>query len=483
MACPPGSLCALASGGGGMLASPPEETCVDPWTSCWRGERAPLRCCTAEAETGTIFACYRRAGRSFAMCRPAPNGRCDDSASDDDWVCPSFPPPHPPTQPSPPSPPLPPSPPPFDRDVDCISNFGSCWRGVGMPLGCCKPSAGIAGGGTRPAGAPYSCLRKRNVHFAQCRPLPGKCSDDDDWMCPESPPPSPPAPPRSPAPPSPPPVPHPPPSPPPPPAPPSPPLAPSPPLPSPPLPLTPPPSSPPPPPPSPPTSPPPAPPASPPPNGSLGASLPVVFVILLASGCLVWLGSGCGRPAFQMRIAFGTGGAGMGARSCEGGKATTTTASTSTSCSSSSSAASHIQGRSGKREAILGKDAAPASGTSNSGASSASTAAEVTDGARPLKRSLGRPSAFRGGGVAFSRHVDQSDDDDDNGDDGDGDSDAHKPIRNVNNMERRKRRERTKSVVVGRTRDSDCIRHVDQDRRSTPAWAPPSRCVYSMDDD
>ena len=52
--------------------------------------------------------------------------------------------------------------------------------------------------------------------------------------------------------------------------------------------------------------------------------------------------------------------------------------------------------------------------------------------------------------MAFSRHVDQSDDDDDNGDDGDGDGDAHKPIRNVNNMERRSGGERTKSVVVGR---------------------------------
>ena len=254
--------------------------CIAAYSTCIAAQST---CCDT---LNVAFGCYARIGLRYAQCRPAPRGRCQPTAG---WTCPTFPPPQPPTLPSPPSPPSPPyapppPPPPIYAASNCEANFKACWGGLDPTsgravLGCCAPSTGVANGGIEPVGAPFACLRRTNRLYAQCRPVSrdanARCSDDETWTCPESPPPappSPPSPPSPPAPPSTPPLPRPPPAPPR-----EPPMA---------SPTEPPisPPSPLPPSPPPPSSPPPAPPPSPPPHRHPYILVPLSLV--LVTGCM-----------------------------------------------------------------------------------------------------------------------------------------------------------------------------------------------------
>lgn len=81
--------------------SPPVISCAPAWASCWPGTaQLPLRCCEDD-ERGRAFGCYKRTGRSFALCKPF----VADCQSDDTWQCPQAPD-QPPSAPS--TPPLPP---------------------------------------------------------------------------------------------------------------------------------------------------------------------------------------------------------------------------------------------------------------------------------------------------------------------------------------------------------------------------------------
>ena len=155
------------------------------------------------------FACFKRAGRRFAQCRPKKGfydkqGHCQDSS---DWQCPSYFIP-PPQIPAPPAPPLPaPPPPPSSPSLCDAGPYESClateYDGTPLlsadgsdfpPMVCCRPDG---------RGRPFVCRQRLGAKFAMCRPAEadGSCVPDSDWGCAPSPPPMPPMPPPPPSPP------------------------------------------------------------------------------------------------------------------------------------------------------------------------------------------------------------------------------------------------------------------------------------------
>lgn len=149
----------------------PDLACTATFEDCYHSH-----CCASEKD-----ACFGRAGRRFAMCKPLrlQKIKCEE---DPDWLCPGWwnPPPSPPMAPSP-SPPL-----------ECAEDYADCYNSI-----CCK------------AHKHQGCFKSATHKFAMCRPLPSGDCVDGDWLCPgwwhlSSPPPPPsplPSPPSPPTPP------------------------------------------------------------------------------------------------------------------------------------------------------------------------------------------------------------------------------------------------------------------------------------------
>ena len=86
------------------------------------GISTPRGACCADAG----FGCFKRAGRSFAMCKPQPSPCAGDQGELKGWVCPEEWIHHSPSTP----PPTPPPPPPHSP---CSASFDACWE-----TGCCN---------------------------------------------------------------------------------------------------------------------------------------------------------------------------------------------------------------------------------------------------------------------------------------------------------------------------------------------------------
>jgi hypothetical protein len=101
------------------------------------------KCCVNEPEVG----CYKRRGRTFAMCRKAPGGQC---AQSDDWQCPGT----------------------WEHLWDaCAAKYSACGESR-----CCQDDN-------------FGCYRRATTPFAQCRPMPANrapCINSDMWLCPDS---------------------------------------------------------------------------------------------------------------------------------------------------------------------------------------------------------------------------------------------------------------------------------------------------------
>ncbi len=151
------------------LGRQPDDGCHGNYKPCWEnvGTAAAGRGCCLPDGRGHAFACMRRPGLQFAMCRPLPrNGPCESDAA---WECPDAPPPAPPAA--------------------CALAYQSCVQAVKshgvLELGCCEP------GGD---GRAFGCFRRPGREFAQCRPMPqGPCVSTGEWECPLMPPPAPPS--------------------------------------------------------------------------------------------------------------------------------------------------------------------------------------------------------------------------------------------------------------------------------------------------
>lgn len=137
--------------------------CHGNYEACWEnsGTHAASRGCCSPDSGGRQFACMRRPGLQFAMCRPLPrDGPCQSDLS---WQCPEAPPPAPPAVSA------------------CARNYASCVRSMQphgvLELGCCEPSVSD--------GHPFGCFRRTGRASAQCRPMPpGPCVSHGDWACP-----------------------------------------------------------------------------------------------------------------------------------------------------------------------------------------------------------------------------------------------------------------------------------------------------------
>lgn len=114
--------------------------CRRNFQSCWLGGEEPLACCADGMPGNRPFGCFRRPGKSFALCRPWPEGAC---VSDEWWECPEAPPPKPPNPPPPP-----PQPPRISSD-EWLANagLGSWWGSGGAGSSSRGAGASSAGGG------------------------------------------------------------------------------------------------------------------------------------------------------------------------------------------------------------------------------------------------------------------------------------------------------------------------------------------------
>ena len=174
--------------------TPPPPPSPGKYKQCWSGhlDEQEVPCELPN------FGCFRRRGKRFAQCRPLVTPCIDNPESD--WVCPgwSLAPPDPPTRPPPlparPPPSSPPQPPP-----PCVLKYKDCWDHDSNVPRCCESPQFLGNRGL----TDFACYRRKDINYAQCRPLPqdGPCVSDERWECSVAPPPSPPRPPWPPSPP------------------------------------------------------------------------------------------------------------------------------------------------------------------------------------------------------------------------------------------------------------------------------------------